>query len=441
MSIAAGIIVRFSGDRYCLFEAIVNKEKKTFFAEPVEDFNHSRNLPLICFITDLAGNISYIALGTKGNMAATGLRRLNMSEIFKLSNKVSLKKASEFFPTKLKNRFNERIYAGGLLSPKSFETLIEIIIHLAPETIPILSKYSEERRQRIKNLSNSVKSSLAQQKEAIVTAMSIAGIDRKAILGWDIKQTPSSFLDGLHNHIRAMEDQMIINDLMNFPGYKNKISTIYNSVVFTNETSKLTVVLANRLPLEQLTGTDLIYYNETFSCFTMIQYKVMEKESDDYLFRFPNNQLVKEIERMDNILHELKQCNDNKDADGYRLLDNPFFLKICPRIVFNPDNVGLVKGMYLPLDYWKLLSIHPHTEGLKGGRFISYKNVRRYFDNTEFATIVSNGWVGSNTQQSQILQKLISATLASGKAVVIAINKELDDRHRKKGTDIEVNDN
>ena len=41
------------------------------------------------------------------------------------------------------------------------------------------------------------------------------------------------------------------------------------------------------------------------------------------------------------------------DPDGYRLSENPFFLKFCPRVVFNPDDKGLFKGIYLPLDLWK----------------------------------------------------------------------------------------
>ena len=133
---------------------------------------------------------------------------------------------------------------------------------------------------------------------------------------------------------------------------------------------------------------------------------------------------------MKSVLHELKKVAPNAQADGYRLTENPFFLKICPRIVFNPDSIGLVKGMYLPLDYWNLLSKHPTMNGPKGGKRLSYQNVRRYFDNTEFVTIASGGWVGTTIEQSQFLEKAIVSTLETGRAVVFAVNVQKDRRHR-----------
>ena len=159
----------------------------------------------------------------------------------------------------------------------------------------------------------------------------------------------------------------------------------------------------------------------------------MEEEAGESVYRFPNQQLTEEIDRMKAVIGELKKCAPNTEADGYRLSENPFFLKICPRIVFNPDNVGLVKGMYLPLDYWELLSEHPSLVGPKGGRRLSYRNVRRYFDNSAFVTIASGGWVGTNINQSTVLQEAIRSTLDSGRAVVFAVNVEKDKRHRVNG--------
>jgi len=37
------------------------------------------------------------------------------------------------------------------------------------------------------------------------------------------------------------------------------------------------VIMANRLPLEEQTGADLIYFNEAYSAFVLVQYKAMEK--------------------------------------------------------------------------------------------------------------------------------------------------------------------
>ena len=431
MSRAAGFILRLSSERREVFE---DTYEEGIFAEPVAEFSHSRNVPLLCFILDDSNQITHIALGKRGRLAGTDLRRLNLERIFKLTNMVSVSSIYERSPTTVKKKLNEKLMNGGLLPPKSFEALINILSELAPESASILKRYSEERIRRIENLSSKSKEALAEQKEAVATALTIAGIDRDELLGWDVntnKET-SSFLDGLEQ-ARLREDPMVVNDLMNLPGYEIIKTAPYNSVVFENDQSKLTVVLANRLPLEKQLGTDLIYYNETFSCFLMIQYKAMEEEAGEFVYRFPNQQLTEEIDRMKAVMGELKKCAPNTEADGYRLSENPFFLKICPRIVFNPDNVGLVKGMYLPLDYWELLSEHPSLVGPKGGRRLSYRNVRRYFDNSAFVTIASGGWVGTNINQSTVLQEAIRSTLDSGRAVVFAVNVEKDNRHRVNG--------
>lgn len=428
MSKSKGYVVRLDEQREETFEH--NHYKS--FGEPVPEFSHSRNIPLICFVINSRNILTHIALGKRGNLAGTYVRRLNLNDIFELTSIVKINQLVDSSPSRIKKNVNEKLGNGGLIPPKSFEFLLNEISKLAPETTSILSKYNEARTERIKSLPSKVKDTLAEQKEAVATAMTIAGIDRGELQGWDVteNQEPTSFLDGLEQ-VRLREDPMVINDLTTLPGYKTLKTTPFSSVVFENDKSKLTVVLANRLPLEQQLGVDLIYYNETFSCFLMIQYKAMEKEGDDAVYRFPNTQLTEEINRMDGVLSELKKAPSNSEVDGFRLNESPFFLKMCPRIVFNPDNIGLIKGMYLPLEYWKLLSNHPTMVGPKGGSRLSYKNVRRYFDNTEFVTMASGGWVGTNISQSKLLEKAIKSTLESGRSVVFAVNNEKDNRHRR----------
>ena len=219
---------------------------------------------------------------------------------------------------------------------------------------------------------------------------------------------------------------MVVHDLMNLPGFDILKTYPYNAAVFESESERLTVVLANRLPLEKQTGTDLIYFNETYQSFVMVQYKAMEKEQGEHdvtrsVFRLPNAQLDKEIERMDEMLSELKACGPNTVHTGFRLTENPFFIKLCPRIVFNPDNIGLVPGMYLPLDYWKLLEKHPGIKGPHGGLHVTYENVGRHLDNSAFATVVAKAWVGTTINQSAVLKEVIRQTLETGKAVAIAV--------------------
>ncbi len=430
MSRIGGYVIRLSKPRIEAFEYRLDKSR---FAEPVDEFQHSRSVPLVCIFASSHGHITHIGLGHRGTSAGTEMRRLNISDIHELNEPLKLEGFLETTPKMHQKRLAERFRAGGKVSDKAFDVLIEAMVGARPELLPRLAKFRTARRARIAALSARAKTILAEEKEAIGTALAMSGIDRNAIGAWDFQgdDTPTSFLAGLPG-ARLREDQMIINDLQKFPGLNQVAAHIACSVTFASDSRTLTVVLANRLPLEQLTGVDLIYYNQTFRCFLMVQYKAMEADDEEAeaVFRFPEKQMSEEISRMKRLLKAFAGVQSTKHADSYRVNENPFFLKFCPRLVFDPDNQSLCKGMYLPLDYWVELSAHPAMVGPKGGMRLSYRNVRRYLDNTSFCTIAGSGWIGTTFEQSSLLEKLVRETLESGRAVVLASFNNSDVRHR-----------
>lgn len=422
MSHVAGYFVLLTKGRYFSLETRFDEK----FSEPVPEFSHSRYIPLICFIIDEEGIITHIGSGRRGVTAGTDLRKLNINDITKLNTVLSAKVIANYTSTRSRNYLLKKIETGGLISPKTFAEFVGILLKRAEEVVPILNTYSKDRNLRINMLSKSIKRSLAEQKEAVLTAINIAGIDKSHVQGWDYSEAkgPVSFLDGLEK-VTLREDSMIINDLVNFPGFDLIKTTTYSASIFQNDKSRLTVILANRLPLEELLGTDLIYYNEDFGCFIMVQYKVMEKENDQFLFRVPNTQLTEDINRMESIVDSLNSIGTNDNINDFRFNHNPFFIKICPKIEFEPDNTGLSAGMYIPLVYLKLLQEHESIKGERGGRAISYKNIGRYFDNTSFKAIIEGGWIGTNTKQSKILEKIILNTLENGRTAVLSIKKNI----------------
>lgn len=423
MSRVTGYILILNERRYISFKGNIYDS----FAEPVQEFSHPRDVPLVCFITNESGYITHIGLGKRGMRAGTDLRRLNIEDILELKESIYAIGITNTTSSRVRSHIINKIKSGGLFTPRCFDEFLSAFLKKATDAIPLLDKYSQSRQLKISELSKSTKKSLAEQKEAILTAMNIAGIDRNNAQGWDYDGNgkPKSFLDGIAK-VKLREDSMIINDLSNIPGFDLIKSTKYSSSVFENNKTRLTILLANRLPLEELLGTDLIYFNEDFKCFIMVQYKVMEKERDRFLFRLPNSQFSKEISRMDSITQSLKSTNSNGDINDYRINENPFFVKICPRIEFEPDNVGLSTGMYIPLDYIKILEKDKCIEGKSGGKAITYDNVGRYFDNTAFKTIIEGGWIGSNQNQSLLIEKIIKDILENGKTAVLAIKKKIE---------------
>ncbi|WP_415302131.1 hypothetical protein [Alcaligenes sp. SJTW-7] len=441
MAKASGFAVSLSKDRMDTFLECVAEEHA--FAEPVADFQHSRTTPLVCFVVN-AGKLTHIGLGRRGVRAGTGLSRLNIDKVEELAEPLSVRKLLNRLPKRNVASVRNRFQSGGLLTEKGFSAVVETIRQIAPQASTLLDRFSQSRTERIRRLSAKARDSLAQQKEALLTALSIAGLSRDPVQEWTpLDETPVSFLDGLPR-VRLREDPMVVNDLQNLPGFEVIKTYPYGAAVFESEATseRLTVILANRLPLEEQTGTDLIYFNETYQSFVMVQYKAMEREDRrvgpvEAVYRLPNAQLKEEIDRMDTVLSALRACAPNTGIGGFRLSENPFFLKLCSRLVFNPDDVGLVPGMYLPLDYWKLLESDPGIQGPKGGLRITYDNAQRHFDNTAFTTVVSKAWVGTTPSQSQVLQDVIRATLETGKAVAIAIKPKKPDEPREDDQEVE----
>ena len=219
---------------------------------------------------------------------------------------------------------------------------------------------------------------------------------------------------------------MILNDMQHVPGFELVRAMPYGAALFEGDDTRLTVIMANRGALEAQFGADLIYYNETYSAFVIVQYKAMEMAPNEgAIFRLPNANLSDEITRMEGILVRLRQCSANTASGGYRLMENPFFLKLCPRLIFNPDDVALIKGMYLPLGYWRLLETDPILVGPKGGRRITFENVRRYLDNTSFVALMSKGWIGTTPTQSQLLENIIRVVIQSNRTLTIAVKTGL----------------
>ena len=431
MARASGFAVLLPKNRMTSFLQCIEEDQP--FAEPVGDFQHSRNVPLICFVVS-ARKLTHIGIGRRGTRAGTGLRRLNIDRVEEFASPLSVQRIINRLPKRNAASVRKRFEASGLLTEKGFAAVIKAIRQLEPKASVLLDRFSQTRTERIQRLSPRVKANLAQQKEAVLTALSIARLRRAAVQEWSPPDgTPVSFLDGLPS-ARLREDPMVVHDLMHLPGFDIIKTYPYSAAVFESEATseRLTVILANRLPLEEQTGTDLIYFNETFQSFVMVQYKAMEREegpngAPQAVFRLPNAQLAEEITRMDTLLAAIHACPANTSHDGFRLTENPFFLKLCPRLVFNPDDIGLVPGMYLPLDYWKLLVQSPDIPGPRGGLRVTFENARRHFDNSAFTTIVSKAWVGTRPSQSDVLREAIRQTIETGKAIAIAVKPKKTD--------------
>lgn len=432
--VAAGYVLKVPPDRR---EVLLNEAENgssfyrwtPFIAEPVSTFEHSRRAPLVVFASFEDGKITHIADGKKGVSAGTGLARLNMQDLKALAKPIAFEELASGVPARVRVHLQRVLSGGGMLPPKTLGAFVDRIVELDDSVAGRLARYSERRREALRRLEPRERENLALQKETLGVALEISGISRDELLAWQpLEGSQQSFLDGLPG-AQVREDAMLLADFSTLPGFE-AISEVthYGSKVFEkpgepgSPPARMTVIMANRLPLEQQTGADLIYFNEAFRCFVMVQYKAMEKGKDEAEFRWKaGDQFVQEIARMDSLIAVLKKIASGNDPDGFRFSDNPFFLKFCPRVVFNPDDKGLFKGIYLPLDLWKRVEAAGKLKGSRGGNVLTFRNVGRRINNSEFVGLVTGSWVGTSIEQTAILVPLIRQVLASGKTVTFAM--------------------
>lgn len=399
---------------------------KPFVSEPVPSFGHSRRAPIAVFASFDDGFITHIADGRKGQSAGTYLVRLNLEDLQPLKRPVAFGEILSTTNKRVRHHLKRRLEQGGILPPKSLGAFVDRITELDSSIGPRLVRFSARRAQALRRLERRARENLAYQKETLGLALEIAGLPRDELLTWQPSDSEQqSFLDGLPG-AQVREDAMLLSDFSTVPGFQPEGEvTHYGSKVFSSELEpkvRLTVIMANRLPLEQQTGADLIYFNEVYRSFVMVQYKAMEKRDDETEFRWQaKGQFCDEIARMETLLADLRKLPSGNHPDGFRFNDNPFFLKFCPRVVFNPDDKGLFKGIYLPLDLWKRADAAGHFNGERGGKVLTYKNVCRRINNSEFVTLVAGSWVGTSIEQSAALGDIIRKVLETGKTVTIAI--------------------
>ena len=356
--------------------------------------------------------------------------QMNMHELEELTRPFSYSEVMSGVPARVRSHLGRYLQHGGVLPRKTREAFIALMVEV-DSTVAERVNRLERKHRTVRRLKDRQEENLALQKDTVGIALRIAGIEPDHLVGWQpAEDPPRSFLDGLPGAI-VREDAMILADFSTLPGFEaldgptHVATRSFRGV--RDPSNQMTVIMANRLALEQQTGADLIYFNEKYRSFVMVQYKAMEEEGGESRFRWrAGDQFTIEVERMEDLREAMDKAGADDDPAGFRFSENPFFLKFCRRVVFAPDTKDMFRGMYLPLDLWQRLRRSGRLKGPKGGNVVTFANVERGLSNTEFMNLVSKSWVGTSMRQSAILATAIREVLATGKTITIAVKHEDD---------------
>lgn len=384
----------------------------------------------VCFLSFEREKINYVCLAQRGHRAVTAKYRVKFSHFIDLDG-IAIGEIERYLKPNLKRYFVNTYSGIGKRIPFiTWNSFIDAIKILRPQQAPAIDELLKLREASIKNYTGRAYDIVAFERDAVGVALDIfdpsSSLRKKTLMNWAPEHVEiSPFLAGI-GAINLTEEQMLAHDMNVFPG-ADKYHMLLGTQ-FKMENRVLDVIYANRTEIETNLGADLIYYNHNFDAFTLIQYKRMKKERvkdndpETAVFRPSSDRNFEtEIERMKSLRKEFPdRWGDSKAWEKYRLNGDGFFFKFCPSINLTPFSTDLVKGMYIPREYIESLIASTLTDGPRAGKIISYENVQRYFNNTDFTKLVSDGWIGTRGISSAEITKIVSESLRADRSIIYA---------------------
>jgi len=304
------------------------------------------------------------------------------------------------------------------ISPKLGDSLLKAIA-ASPDNDAVLQRIASEL-ERAKHFQDAG----ALQQDAVSLALKAFGVKD----GATTLSLPGG--DTSLATVRLMEDAVIEHDARWLPGWTMTVSDLTGRAVFKQGADQLEVFTANKRPLEELFGVDLIYLNRSRGALVMAQYKLMEPDGqtrrkittagfeyvDDQEWIVPiDPQFTAELARM-------KKFDQDLSPDGtYRLNSGAFFFKLVKR-----NAATNAAGIVLSLDHLNHMIAKGGASGPRGGLRISYRTLNgHYLRSDPFVELVRSGYIGTRDATTENLQALIGAALNGGRAVVAAIQTVL----------------
>lgn len=337
---------------------------------------------------------------------ATGWRRVRYTRFLELDEQIPLATLLAGLDPPFHRLFEERAPGDLVLPDRTADAVIAALSEVSTEFAGARDLFLRQKRRTPGRLRGQALQAAAQEADAVRLAIDIARVPRTALRGVRPDgETP--YLQAL-SEARVYEDQAIDYDAGRFLDF-GRIERPNGIVHFANGNERLTVLNVNRRPLEQVTGADLIYHNESQESFVLVQYKTMAREGDPGETKLvvrpsSDGNLESELDRMRQFVEAL----GDGTVDQWRLHPGFCFLKLCrPVLDLDYPERELVGGMYLPLEYWDLLAISPEVKGPRGGIVMTYENVPRRIDNSLFVELVRGGWIGSRAETTTTITDLV----------------------------------
>jgi hypothetical protein len=398
------------------------------------------NIALLSFSEE---TIDFICLARKRNQVVTSKNRIEFSSIVSL-NGIPIEAIEARLSQQIQKHFI-RVSGGvgGIFPPATWILLLDAIKAERPDISGEIDRLVGLLQFSGYRITGEAADILLQERDALGIALDIFSGSNKLrdrVLGeWAPSEEQLTDLDedektarlisrpgGISSFTKGIpqqylqEEAAIQHDLFNWPGMTPMHEAGVS--VFESGDRRLEVIYANRNDLEHTLGVDLLYYNELFELFVLVQYKLMHEDNGEMLYR-PNPQLHSELALMDAFSTSRRLTGSISTHEQFRLNDDGFMLKFVPQKGLKPASGELIKGMYVAREYMHFL-LGPHGPvGPRGGSKLTFDNSPRYMTNSRFTAFVNEGWIGTRGVQSADIRAMLERFYETGRAVVVAREK------------------
>ena len=435
-----GMLVRFDEDR----RADLIREQVEGDFSPFTDALSVRDWTLgdvtVALLSFSEETIDFICLARKRNQVVTSKNRIEFSSIVSLRS-ISIEAIEARLSQQIQKHFiRVSSGVGGIYPPATWTLLLDAIKTERSDIANEIDRLIALLRFAGYRITGETAEVLLQERDALGIALDIFSGSNKLrdrVLGeWAPSEEQltkfdeeektamfvsrpgaiSSFVKGIPSQY-IQEEAAIQHDLFNWPGMTPMHEAGIS--VFESGDRRLEIIYANRNAIEHTLGVDLLYYNESFQSFVLVQYKLMREDGGEMRYR-PDPQLHSELALMDEFNTVHRMTGPISTHEQFRLNDDGFMLKLVPQKGLRPASGELIKGMYVSREYMHFLLSPGGPVGARGGSQITFANAPRYMTNSQFTAFVNEGWIGTRGVQTDEIRAMLKRFYETGRAVVVA---------------------
>jgi len=309
--------------------------------------------------------------------------------------------------------------------PGKWDALIVELKQLCPKYFAAIDELIALRLAERRLMGESIREDrLNEQRDGLGLCLDIAKIDRSPVLkAMKVEQAGNAnsileLLDTIPIHERSLieHDRNIFEQLLG--------KETYHSAIFTDKSERsVRVHVVDKTDLETVLGIDLIIYNTCYDNFLLLQYKRMEKNSNEWAYQVsPSSNLQLQLGSMATFRAALSTIpTATPSIWSFRLNQEPFYFKFCEQVRQNSRDDSLVPGITLCETHLREFLTLPEAKGPKEGLSVGYKNCPRYLNNTEFIDLARVGWIGAGPQATALLKKVLEANKQGGRSAMLAV--------------------